>query len=88
MGGRGIVSWVDAMETFRPNHRDAVRASTLVGGDGMSIVAVPALERVTAELADCNFDVEVLASTHHSLKHTFLIAAIRRCERDGAEHLE
>jgi SAM-dependent methyltransferase len=57
---------------------------TLVGGDGMSIVAVPALDRVTAELADCNFDVEVLASTHRSLKHTFLIAAIRRCERDGA----
>jgi SAM-dependent methyltransferase len=51
---------------------------TRVGGDGVGIVAVPALERVTAELANCNFDVEVLASTYRAPKHTFLIAAIRR----------
>src|SRR5262245_18482630 len=55
-----------------------LECSTLLGSDGVGIVAVPALERVMAELAECDFAVEVLASTHRPPKHTFLIAAMRR----------
>jgi hypothetical protein len=51
---------------------------TPVGGDAVSIVAVPALERVMAEMAECGFHVEVLASTHRPPKHTFQLAATRR----------
>jgi SAM-dependent methyltransferase len=48
-----------------------------VGVDGASVVAVPALERVRAEMIRCGFNVEVLASTHRPPTHAFAIAAIR-----------
>jgi SAM-dependent methyltransferase len=48
-----------------------------VGGDGASIVAVPALKQVEAEMIRCGFDVEVLASIHRPPKHSFAIAATR-----------
>jgi len=51
--------------------------SNPVGGDGASIVAVPALERVRAEMLRCGFDVEVLASTHRPPRHSFAVAATR-----------
>jgi hypothetical protein len=55
----------------------------LLGADGTTIVAVPALERVTEELARCGFDVEVLRSEHRPPKHWFAISATRRTARVG-----
>jgi SAM-dependent methyltransferase len=52
--------------------------SSAVGDDGASMVAMPSLERVTAELERRGFDVEVLSSVHRPPKHSFWLAAIRR----------
>ena len=53
---------------------------SLIGRDGLSMVAVPALERVTVEMVGCGFDVEVLASEQRPPKHAFQIAATPRGE--------
>jgi len=58
--------------------------TNLVGRDGLTIVAVPALDRVTAEMVACGFEVEVLASAHRPPKHSFQIAATRRYEAQGS----
>jgi hypothetical protein len=57
--------------------------SNLLGTDGTAIVAVPALERVTGEMARCGFDVEVLQSIHSPPKHWFTISATRRTTQMG-----
>jgi SAM-dependent methyltransferase len=49
----------------------------LAGPDGTSIVAMPSLERVTAELTACGFDVEILASTRRPPRHFFTLSATR-----------
>jgi SAM-dependent methyltransferase len=50
---------------------------TLAGPDGTSIVAMPSLERVRAEMTACGFDVEVLASIQRAPRHFFTLSATR-----------
>ena len=54
----------------------------LAGPDGTSIVAMPSLERVTAELTACGFDVEILASTRRPPRHFFTLSATRISRED------
>src|SRR5262245_34450086 len=50
---------------------------TAVGGKGTGIVAMPGLERVTAEMTASGFDVEVLASSPNPPRHSYTIRATR-----------
>ena len=51
---------------------------SLVGGDGATMVAMPALERVTAEMVRSGFEVEVLASRPNPPRHSYTIRATCR----------
>src|SRR5262249_34003714 len=58
--------------------------TNLVGRDGLTIVAVPALDRGTAGMGACGFQVAGLASAHRPPNPSFQIAATRRYEAQGS----